>query len=71
MLVALPGQTMAGGVTSSRVTVKVQVEVFPLPSFAVRVTVWDALCPLKTVLGAGLWEAVGLGLQLSLSDAGE
>ena len=64
---------MAGLVTSFSVTVKVQVLVFPLPSLAVMVTKVKALCPFKTVEGAGLWvitmEPEGVQLSAALVDA--
>ena len=62
---------MLGGVTSFKVTVKVQNCVFPLPSLAVRVTVSISLWPLSTVAGAGLCVTVGMAVQLSLTAKGE
>ena len=67
--VALAGQVIVGAVRSFKVTVKAQVAVLPLPSLAVKVTVWVLLCPVNNVEAAGLWVTLGLGLQLSLSDA--
>ena len=69
--VALAGQVMLGAVTSFRVTVKVQLAELPLPSLAIRVTVWAALWPVSIVEEAGLWFTVGDGLQLSDNDVAE
>ncbi len=66
--VVLAGQVILGGVTSFKVTVKVQLAVLPLPSLAVRVTVCTKLCPLSTVVETGLCVTVGFGLQLSLTE---
>ena len=60
---------MLGGVTSFSVTVNVQVEEFPFPSFAVSVTNCELLWPVSTVVDAGLCVTVGVGLQLSLKAA--
>ena len=68
LTVALAGQVMVGAVTSFKVTVKAQVAVLPLPSLAVKTTVWTLLWPVNKVEAAGLWVTLGLGLQLSLSD---
>ena len=57
-----------GGVTSFKVTVKLQLAVLP-PSSAVRVTTTEALCPERMVLGGGdcvtMMEAVGVQLSLT------
>lgn len=52
--VAFGGQVIVGSVTSFKVTVRVHVEVFPLPSLAVKVTTWAALWPVRSVEDAGL-----------------
>jgi hypothetical protein len=69
--VILAGQVILGGVTSFKVTVKLQLAVLPLPSLAVKVTVSTSLCPLSGVLGSGLCVTAGLAVQLSLTEAGE
>jgi len=69
--VVFGGQVMDGLLTSFNVTDKVQLAVFPLPSFAVSVIVSTSLWPLSTVFEAGLWVTAGFGLQLSLTEAAE
>ena len=66
----LSGQVIIGAASSIKVTVNEQFALFPLPSVAVKVTVSESLCPLKTVLEAGLWVTVGLEAQLSLNETG-
>jgi hypothetical protein len=63
--VLLDGQVTLGAVTSLAVTTNEQVAVLPLPSLAVKVTVWVLLWPVSKVADAGLWVTVGDGLQLS------
>ena len=60
---------MLGGVTSFSVTVKVQVEVFPLLSLPVSVMVCVALWPVNVVPN-GFCVAAELGLQLSVKLVG-
>jgi len=69
-IVTFAGQVMVGGVTSFKVTVKVQEVVFPFPSFAVNVTISKSLWPFNAVVGAGNCVTVGLGLQLSATVTG-
>ena len=52
--VAFAGQVIVGAVTSFKVTVKAQVAVLPLPSFAVNTTVWTLLWPVNKVEATGL-----------------
>ena len=54
LTVAFAGQVIVGAVTSFKVTVKAQVAVLPLPSLAVKVTVWVLLWPVNKVEAAGL-----------------
>ena len=70
-MVCALSQVGTGGVVSSPVSTTVQVDVFPLPSSAVRVTVSTSLWPFKAVEEAGLCDTVGLPVQLSLTEAGE
>ena len=69
LIMTLFWQVNVGGVTSFNVTVIVHVEVLPLPSLAVSVTVWAVLWPVRIVAATGLWITVGEGLQLSLKLA--
>ena len=60
-----------GGVTSFNVTVNEQLAVLP-PSSAVRVTTTNELCPVRVVLGGGVWVTVikPVAVQLSLRKTG-
>jgi hypothetical protein len=63
----LAGQAIVGAVTSSTVTVKVQLLLLPLVSVAVHVTV---VVPSEKVLPEeGVQLTVGLGSQLSVAGA--
>ncbi len=61
-----------GGVKSFKVTVNEQLAALLLPSLAVSVTNAEALCPVKLVVGGGVWVTVidPLGVQLSLKETG-
>jgi len=68
-MVCVVGQIIVGAIGSVRVTLKEQVAVFPLPSFAVSVTV--VLPTPETVLpGAGSCVEAGGAAQLSDMVAG-
>jgi hypothetical protein len=69
-MVTFAGQVIIGGVTSFKVTVKLQFAVFPFPSLAVSVTVSKSLWPFSAVIAAGDCVTVGFALQLSLKVAG-
>jgi hypothetical protein len=71
LIVTLFGQTIVGSVTSFNVTEKVHIFELPLPSFAVNVIVWVALCPVNKVVASGLCDSVITVAQLSVFETKE
>jgi hypothetical protein len=71
LTVTFAGQTIVGSVTSFNVTEKVHIFELPLPSFAVKIIVCEALFPVNKVVAIGLCDSVIDVAQLSDFDTNE